>query len=302
MDGASVPRVQAYMRIARAPFLALPITLILLGSATAVQAAGFDPVAAALALFGLVALHISVNARNEYRDYESGVDAETERTPFSGGSGALPEGALEPAAARRLAAVTAAAGAIVGGYFVVTVGVLLVPIAVLGAVSVLFYTSHLTRYGLGELFAGLGLGGLPVLGTGFVQVGSITPAMVAASVPSTFLTLNLLLLNEFPDVEADRKGDRLNLIHRLGRPAAARIYVTAGLAVPASIVLGWLVGPFSRWALIGVLPSVLLARPAGWAIGQPESALPLPAQRDNVLWILATNVALAGGLILPAVL
>ncbi len=235
--------------------------------------------------------------QNEYRDYQSGVDFETDPTPFSGGSGTLPAGELDPTAAKRLASVTAGIGALIGGYFLLRVGLVLVPIMVVGAVSVLFYTSHLSRYGAGELFAGLGLGGLPVLGTGLVQIGAITDAVAVASVPPTLLTFNLLLLNEFPDVEADRTGGRQNLIHRLGRPAAGWIYSLAGVGVPTSIVLGWLGGVLPVWALFGAIPSVLLVRPAMWALRAPRTDLPEDAQRANVLWILATNTALGGGLL-----
>lgn len=295
-------RLRAYVKVARAPFLSLPVTLVLLGTATAWIEDGFDPVAASLAFLGLLFLHISINARNEYRDYKSGVDLETEPTPFSGGSKTLPEGEIEPVAAKRLATVTAGFGALIGGYFIIDVGLLLVPITILGAISVLFYTSHLTRFGLGELFAGLGLGGLPVLGTGLVQVGAITPLLIAVSVPSTLLTFDLLLLNEFPDQEADRKGNRRNLIHRLGRETAGLVYVAAAIGVPLSIALAWGIGLFPAWAVLGVLPSVLLVRPVSWAITAPETAVSLDAQRDNVLWILGTNSLLAVGIALPELL
>lgn len=292
-------RIQGYLRIARAPFLALPVTLVILGSAAATISAGFDPFAAFLAFIGLVSLHVSVNARNEYRDHHSGVDHETDPTPFSGGSKTLPEGDLEPQAAKRLAVTSAGLGAIIGGYFLIEVGLIVLPLVAIGAVSVLFYTSHLAKYGLGELFAGLGLGGLPVVGTALVQVGSLTPAMALAGIPATFLTFDLLLLNEFPDQEADKQGDRKNLIHRLGRPKAAILYAIAALGVPGAIVAGWAVGPFPLWALLGVAPSLFLLRPLRWAFSSPRSSVPVDALRDNVLWILATNLFLGVGLLLP---
>lgn len=299
MSHSGTARLQGYLRVARAPFLALPVTLVILGSAAAAVTEGFDPLAAFLAFLGLVSLHVSVNARNEYRDHHSGVDHATDPTPFSGGSKTLPEGDLEPTAAKRLAATTAGIGAIIGGYFLVEVGLSLLPLVAIGAVSVLFYTSHLARYGLGELFAGLGLGGLPVVGTALVQVGSVTPAMLLAGIPATFLTFNLLLLNEFPDQEADKVGGRANLIHRLGRPKAAILYAIAALAVPGAIIAGWAVGSFPLWAIVGVVPSLLLVRPLRWAFSDPESSVPVAALRDNVLWILATNVFLGVGLLLP---
>ena len=292
-------RLQGYVRVARAPFLALPVTLVILGSAAAVVSGGFDPVAAILAFVGLVSLHISVNARNEYRDYHSGVDHETDPTPFSGGSKALPEGAIEPVAAKRLALLTAGIGAAIGAYFLVEVGVLLLPVIVIGAVSVLFYTSHLTKYGLGEVFAGLGLGGLPVFGAAFVQVEAISVPMVLVAVPASFLTFDLLLLNEFPDVQADTVGGRQNLVHRLGRPGAALVYSLAAVAVPLSIVLSWAFGPLPGWSLLGIVPSALLVRPLSWALARPTDPVPVEALRDNVVWILGTNVFLGVGMAAP---
>lgn len=292
-------RLTSYLKVARAPFLALPVTLTVLGVAAAVASGGFEPAPAFLAFVGLVALHVSVNARNEYRDYQSGIDYETEPTPFSGGSKTLPEGELEATAAKRLAMMTAGVGAVIGGYFLIDIGLALLPLLLIGGLSVFFYTSHLTRYGLGELFAGLGLGGLPVLGVALVQVGTFTTPMFVAAVPATLLTFNLLLLNEFPDEEADRLGGRKNLVHRLGRETAAVLYALAAVAVPVSIATGWLFGPFPAWAVLGVLPSLLLVRPIRWALTHPGESVPLDALRDNVLWILATNVFLGLGLLVP---
>ena len=44
-----------------------------------------------LVLLGAVLAHAAVNLLNEYQDFRSGLDLITQRTPFSGGSGALPE-------------------------------------------------------------------------------------------------------------------------------------------------------------------------------------------------------------------
>jgi 1,4-dihydroxy-2-naphthoate octaprenyltransferase len=88
-----------------------------------------------------------------------------------------------------------AVAALIGTWFLATVGWPLVPIVAVGAVTVLTYTGLLARVGVGEIAAGLGLGMLPVLGTALVQEGRLGPAAMAASIPPFFLTFNLLLLN-----------------------------------------------------------------------------------------------------------
>ena len=87
--------ISACLGVARAPFLLLPVTLVALGAAAGASDGAFDVTRTLLALVGLVALHVAVNAFNEVSDFRSGIDLETERTPFSGGSGTLPSGALE---------------------------------------------------------------------------------------------------------------------------------------------------------------------------------------------------------------
>jgi 1,4-dihydroxy-2-naphthoate octaprenyltransferase len=290
-------QVEPYLAVARVPFLALPVTLVALGVATAIQDGQFSPVRSALALVGLVAANVTVNALNEASDYEQGIDEQTDSTPFSGGSKTIPEGELEPADARRFAAVTAGVALLVSAYFALVVGPAIVPLLVAGTVFVIGYTDVFARIALGEVVAGLGLGGLPVLGVALVQTGTVGPTAVAVAVPASLLTATLLLLNEFPDEDADRAGGRRNVVLVFGRRRAAWAYVLVALAVPTSLLAFVFVGQLPVAALLGVMPAVLLARPLSWALERPEQSVPVAALRDNVGWILATNAAVAVGLL-----
>jgi 1,4-dihydroxy-2-naphthoate octaprenyltransferase len=288
----------ALAAVARAPFLLLSVTLVAVGAAAAHCAGDFSRGRTAVALIGLVALHVAVNAFNEASDYRTGIDLETRRTPFTGGSGTLPAGALSPAAAVALAVIGASIGLAAGVWFMLMVGPPLLPILLLGALAVLAYTDFLARHYVGELFAGLGLGALPVVGTALVQAGSFGPAALLAALPAFLMTFNLLLLNEFPDEAADRAGGRRNLVLLLGRGGAARLYGAFALAVPAVVVAGALSRIFPATALAALLPSLLLAAPLGWAFRRPADAVPVPALGANVAWILLTNSLLAAGLAL----
>ena len=173
---------------------------------------------------------------------------------------------------------------------------------VIGAISVLAYTDVLARMGIGEVAAGLGLGGLPVLGTALVQDGTIGPAAWAAALPATFMTFNLLLLNEFPDEEPDHAGGRRNLVILFGRRNAAWIYAAAALATPAAIVIAVVTGALPAVCLIAVLPSLLLVQPLRWVGGDTERPVPIPAMGANVVWNLTTNSAMALTLVIAAVM
>jgi 1,4-dihydroxy-2-naphthoate octaprenyltransferase len=291
-----------YAGVARAPFLLLPITLVASGAAAGLYEGHFKWGRTLLALLGLLALHMAVNILNEWSDMRTGIDLATERTPFSGGSGTLPAGGMGLRAALFFGLACVAVGFAVGLWFVSVVGWVVLPILAVGAAFVLVYTELLARMGIGELAAGLGLGGLPVIGTALVQDGSIGAAAWAAAIPATFMTFNLLLLNEFPDEEADREGGRRNLIHLFGRNTAAWIYAIAAIATPISIVCAVVYGALPPVCLIAALPSLLLAKPLLWVAGDPSEPVPIPALGANVVWNLATNAVMAGALVIAAYL
>lgn len=286
-----------YLGVARAPFLLLSLTLVASGAAASAYDGSFRWSRTLVALVGLVALHVAVNALNEASDMRTGIDLHTERTPFSGGSGTLPAGHLSVRTAWIVGYGAFALGAACGVWFLVEVGWRLLPIFLAGAVCVLTYTELLTRIGVGELTAGLGLGALPVVGTAMVQDGNLGPAPMAASIPAFFMTFNLLLLNEFPDEAADRRGGRRHLIIVFGRVTAARIYAAAGLATPLAILIAAGIQALPAIALLALLPSLLLIPPLRWALGKPQEPVPIPALRNNVIWNLGTNLALAATLV-----
>jgi len=285
-----------WLGVARAPFLLLPVTLVVNGAAAGAWDGPWNLGRTLLALVGLVALHVAVNVFNEVSDHRTGIDHRTRRTPFSGGSGTLQAGGMAPRTAFVFGAVSFAVGSAIGLYLAWQTGWPLLAIGLLGAFTVVAYTDLLTRVGLGEFAAGLGLGALPVLGTAFVQDGRLGPAAFAAAVPSLLMTFDLLLLNEFPDEEADRAGGRRHLVIALGRAAAARVWAAAALLTPLSIAGGVALGALPWPALAGMLPTVLLGKGFGWAFRSPADPVPVPALAANVIWNLATNVCLGLGI------
>lgn len=285
--------LKEFASVARAPFLLLPPTLVAAGAAAAAWDGSFSWARTLLAVIGLVSLHMAVNILNEWSDMRTGIDLETERTPFSGGSGTLPAGGMGSKTALVFGLVCSVVGLAIGLWFLSKVGWILLPIVLAGAVSVLTYTDVLARFGVGEISAGFGLGAGPVIGAALVQGGGWSAAAAAASIPAFFMTFNLLLLNEFPDEKADRGGGRRNLVILLGRKTAAWLYVIAGLATPAALIVAVILGALPALCLVAALPSLLLVKPVQWAVSDPSKPVPVPALGANVVWNLATNSLVA---------
>ncbi len=83
--------ISTLLRAARLPFLVLtPLCLALGVALLQLQGVAPNPQDLLLILLGALLMHVAVNGFNEYFDFRSGLDLMTRRTPFSGGSGALP--------------------------------------------------------------------------------------------------------------------------------------------------------------------------------------------------------------------
>lgn len=292
-----------WMGPARTDFLYMDASCVLLGVGTAVWTHGrIDILHAVLALLGALAAHVSVNALNEYLDYKSGLDLGSDRTPFSGGSGTLrdrPE--LAPVALAMGLGSLAIAGAI-GLYFVSVQGWGLLPLGLLGLVTIVVYTPWITRLPLVSLIVtGLGFGLLMINGVNYALTGAYTWTSLCASLVPFFLGNCLLLLNQFPDVEADQKVGRRNYPILIGRKASSTLFGLLMLAAFLSLIAGVSLGALPPLALIGLLT---LPLGAVTAIGVRRHSDDLPrllrTMGLNVLVMLLTPALVGLGLLAAA--
>jgi 1,4-dihydroxy-2-naphthoate octaprenyltransferase len=285
----------------RPSFLLIPPSAVALGAGTALWT-GFEInlLFLLLAFIGAMAAHASVNALNSYLDFRSGLDLRTDPTPFSGGSHGLRD---QPEAAH-LALVgglgTLAIAVLIGLYFVTVWGSGLLPLGLLGVFLVVAYTPWITRLPAISLIApGLGFGTCMVLGTYFVLTGTYSwPAFFASLVPFWLINL-MLIINQFPDMEADWSVGRRNYVIILGPKRASLIYGAMVWATYLSIVVGWALGQLPLGALLGLLTfplAVQITLGAYRHADDMESLIPVMAK--NVQFCLITPALMAVGIFL----
>jgi len=277
-----------WFRQVRAPFLLLSVALALVGIATAYWH-GFRHFGHSLLLvLGVVLAHASVNLFNELSDHRTHIDEHTEPTPFSGGSGMLQAGKTTPRQVAMAAYATLLGAGAIGLYFALASGWPILVLMAAGAVAIRFYTSHLSRWLVGELTSGLTLGCFVVIGGHYALSSYMTSDILYISLVPGILTALLLFLNEFPDAEADRRGGRRHLVIYFGRGKSAVIYAAAVLLLFALIAAG----PF----LLNIPYSVLIAL-ATLPVGAAAAFLALKHHDDPTRMVRAQglNVALVIG-------
>ncbi len=208
-----------------------------------------------LCFLAAVLAHASVNMLNEYQDHKSGLDDLTQRTPFNGGSGTLQElpnsaGAVKVAALTFLLLTVA-----IGLYFVWQRGVALLFIGLLASASVVFYTPQINRMPITcSIAPGFGFGIAFVVGSFVALTGAQDLGIVLLALPIFLLTNNLLLLNQFPDKDADQQSGRRHLIIRYGDRAGKNLYLMNLVLVAACTLLLVDRFSFSYAVLLMLLP------------------------------------------------
>ena len=285
----------------RPQFLILSLVLVFLGTSIAMYDGYAHAGYAVLAAIGLLLCHASCNVLNDYFDYTSGVDLKTNQTPFSGGSGILPAAMLTPRQVKWLGIIALVLAVPIGIYFVIVQGWLLLPLLIVGALCVVLYTPLITRWGWPEWAPGVGLGALPVIGAYFVQIPEYTVPVIIASIPSGILVHNLLLINEFPDVEADKKGGRKTMPVAFGKATASKVFSALTIIVYLWIIAGVALGLMPIFTLVALLTIPLAIKAIAGALNYEREDKLIPAMASNVQVVLLTQLLLGIGYLLAGI-
>ncbi|MBN1567350.1 MAG: prenyltransferase [Acidobacteria bacterium] len=286
--------------VMRPRFLLLAVACVFLGLSAAVWAGHtIDFWHAVLCFVGGVLAHGSVNAFNEYEDVKSGLDFRTIRTPFSGGSGTLVPVPHKLPVALWTGIITAAICIVIGIYFFMLHGWPILAIGALGLFVIVIYTPWLNKIPLLCLIApGLGFGTLMVNGTYFALTGEFSWTALLISFVPFFLVSNLLLLNQFPDVEADKTVGRRHLPITVGRKASAVIFAAFVAATYLTIILGVAIKLTPLWTLIALVSLIFALPAAKGALAHPDNLAKLGASMgQNVLSNLIAPILVGIGLL-----
>ena len=288
-------------RSMRIPFLILTPVSIYLGLATAsTTSVPIHHVDIVLVLLGALSAHIGVNTLNEYHDFRSGLDAITTRTPFSGGSGALIDNPAAASAVLYLAITSLITTILTGLYFVFLHGLLIAPFGIVGIIIISTYTQWLNRNPLLCLLApGIGFGPLMVIGTHVALTGEYSAMACVASLIPFFLASNLLLLNQYPDIAADKRIGRRHIPIVFGIAKSTIVYGLFAMAACVIILFGIhtsLLPSLSAISLIPLSITIIVYRGVIKHCSSIQALIPYLTM--NVIVTLLTPLLLGVGILL----
>ncbi len=265
--------INTILQTMRPSFLVLTLACVFLGLCTSLTTgASIDKVAFVLIFIGAMSAHISVNMLNEYYDFKSGLDFKTIKTPFSGGSGALPNNPKVANLVLLLGLLTLFITITIGIHFINTIGTTILPIGIVSLVIIVTYTHWLNRMPRLCLIApGMGFGLLMVVGTHVVLTLDYSILVWLVSLIPFFLINNLLLLNQYPDMQADASVGRKTFPLAFGIKRSNQVYGIFMLLTYSLILLYVLTGILPTIAYIALIPMPLSVYAWSGAIKHKEN-------------------------------
>lgn len=227
----------------------LPVSLagVLFGVAMAVADGGFKAVPAMLCfLFALLA-QIASNFANEYYDFKAGLDRAGREGPRRG----VTEGDITPGAMKAATFATLGAACVTGCVLVALYGQWwMYVVGVLTALAVIAYSAGpypLSRNGLGEVAVIFFFGIIPVTLTFYLETGTMSAAVVAASTGIGLMIANVLIVNNYRDADDDAAVGKRTLAVKLGRKTVAVIYLVNGILALVLTWPEWILLPPQAW-------------------------------------------------------
>ncbi len=250
---------QIWWMAARPKTLPAAVAGVVAGLGLALARGVFRPGVAMATLVAAVLLQIGVNLANDAQDYQRGADRPEERL---GPPRVTALGWLPPETVLRGAWVTFGLAVLVGLYLVWVGGIPILAIGVAAILSAWAYSGGpfpLAYHGLGEIFVFVFFGPVAVAGTFYLQTGTLHPWVGWLGTGVGLLITAILVVNNYRDIENDRKAGKRTLAVRLGPRKTQWEFALLVLVPYALPLIGGLLGatPWT-WLLVE------LSLPGAW--------------------------------------
>jgi 1,4-dihydroxy-2-naphthoate octaprenyltransferase len=225
--------VKAWIQLSRPPFHLVGVFPFILGAVLAWRTYGaFNWPVFVWGTIAVVFIMLSTYYAGEYYDLKGDkLSAQMERNAFSGGTQAIVRNLLPHSQAKIASYIAMALAGVIGLVlqFYYKTGPWTIPLGIVGMIAGFFYSTppRWVKRGVGELLIGFCYGWLPVATAFYLQAGGIDNLVHWVSIPIACTIFNVILINEFPDYPADLIEGKKNLVIRLGKKAAASLYIAA---------------------------------------------------------------------------
>ena len=291
-----VNSLKAWILAARPKTLTGAAVPVMIGIACAVAMygwCGIRVVPAVLCMLFALIMQVDANFINDYFDFMKGTDDEQRLGPKR----ACAQGWITASAMRSGLFVTTLLACIVGLPLVYYGGWEMIMVGLACVVFCFLYTISFSYIGLGDLLVLVFFGIVPVCMTYWLTapptaLTSIPFAVVLMSIACGLIIDTLLVVNNYRDIDNDRRAGKLTLIVRIGERGGLVLYLILGLvgtilAIVGVVLLDWHDGQWTQSLLIIYTPFHT------WAFNEMRY-IRKGAELNRVLGMTARNMFIFG--------
>lgn len=306
-SGPSAARlIKRLFHATRPKFYPASVLPVVTGTAWGAAVSGqMDWLVFALALLATIAVHAGSNVLNDVGDESNGSDARNDERiyPYTGGSRFIQMRILSPRAMATLGSGLLLFASLLGLLLFMMRGPMVIAFGVIGVALAVTYSlgpMRLSAVGLGESAVAAAFGVLPVTGAAWLQGAPIDLGLIGFSLPVGLWATAILLINEVPDIAADRASGKGTLPVRLGLIATSRVYSMLHVSAALATFFLSVTERLPVWAAIVPVALLFLAARSAAAIRQgidDRTALTkaiestLAIHTIGCLWLVACLVA-----------
>jgi 1,4-dihydroxy-2-naphthoate polyprenyltransferase len=252
--------LKAWFQASRPPFYIATLIPLTIGWVLAGRGGFWFPWRFLLINAGALMVHLATNLANDYFDHIQGADD----GPSIGGSRVIQEGKISPAALKKAIISLYFLAFIVAFYLMITLNLwAMFPVVLFSFCSSLFYVAPPVRYGyhgLGEIFVGINMGPVMVVGTYWVIAGQLDWLPFYISLPVGLMVASILYYQSIPDIDTDRAIGKRTLAVRLGLQKAIIGLILFWCTIYTSMITLICLGHLNRWALVNLLTIPIFLR------------------------------------------
>jgi len=211
-----ISKFRSWIIASRPRTLPAAVVPVIVGSAAVASDNKFIFLYALIALICSLLIQIGTNFTNDLYDYLKGADNEKRKGPLR----VMVNGLITVTEMKAGIAIVFLIAFVLGLYLVYTGGLFVLVIGVASILAGIAYTAGpypLAYNGLGDLFVFMFFGVVGTVGTYFVQAHTISYLPFLCSIPVGALITNILVVNNYRDIDEDRAANKFTLAVKCGR-------------------------------------------------------------------------------------
>lgn len=209
-------KFNSWLLASRPKTLLAGVVPVMVGSALAISQGKFFLLYSLVALICSVLIQVGTNFTNDLYDYLKGSDTIKRKGPRR----VLASGLISVKEMRLAIILVFGVTFILGLYLVYSTGLVILWVGILSIFAGIIYTAGpfpLAYNGLGDVFVFLFFGIVGTMGTFYLHTQEISLLALIVSIPVGALITNILVVNNFRDVDEDREANKNTLAVIMGK-------------------------------------------------------------------------------------